>query len=73
MTLKSSKLAQTQDSGLTMARSSEKRVRRMDTGPREACQVGHSPEPGCLGGRVARCGGKASAGWPQAPLTVTVS
>ena len=36
-------------------------------------QPWHSPEPGCLGGVVAGGEGKGRTGWPQAPLTVTVS
>lgn len=104
-----------------MARSSEKRVRRMETGPREARRVGlwgltwegngegreghptaaadknpsQIPPPqghqqgqdpkGLVAPAVAQprarvsgwesgwCEGKARAGWPQAPLTVTVS
>lgn len=37
-------------------------------------QLGSSwPEPACLGGKAASGEGRVSAGWPKAPLTVTVS
>lgn len=49
---------------------------RGGAGPQRASQpqLGSSrPEPVCLGGKAASGEGRVSAGWPKAPLTVTVS